>query len=709
MRICIICSGVSEEKGISINSGKSIYEILESYKYIKHLSVVFIDQEIKFYLLKKEFLFSNTVEDFIHQYKNNDHIYDPINFFKTFDKVFLTTHGNFGEDGRLQKILEENNIPFVGPSSLTAEKTFLKKATLETIWKKNICKPWLSVFFQDKKQLEMLFLKHKMLCIKPNDSGSSIGVKFCYSVKEALEHIEYLKQKQYTPLIEEVHKGREFTINLVNGKPNEPTEIINDGIYTYEKKYFPSEKVSYKHPASFPLEIRKKIKDDCIQIYNLFKARDFFRVDGFYDNNANEIIYTDLNTIPGFQLNGLFFRNRCHFDVIQSLLQLPKMKKRKIKKEIFLIFGGDSSEKNVSIISSGNVLFNLSKYPEYKIHSFLFCNNKFWPLSYEQSFQTSIQDFKYILKNKQSLTINKFVDLVKSKQGTIFNSLHGGDGENGRLQIIFEKSQIKFTGSNSKISKLCMDKHKTNLFLQKHLKNNKHIYFPKEIFLKDFTLLSKKELDDIWSSYESKIFIKPNDDGCSVGATVISSVEELYGYHQAVINKSDYFNCSQGTIPISLTAKDYIVQEMIETDKVISSKGTITYMEKTNWFEGTVGFIYNKIFTPSACLTSNNLLTMEEKFLQGTGTNLTPIPGQVVNAKDINIIKKTVKTIINLIGIDTYCRIDFFYNRKTKKIFIIEVNTLPALTPATVLFHQAIYANLTPRLLLNKILSRAVR
>jgi D-alanine--D-alanine ligase len=701
MKICIICSGISEEKGISINSAKSIYEILEYFKKtISQLEVIFMEEGFKFYPLKKEFLFSNTVEDFLYLCDKQQIIENYISYLKSFHMVFLTTHGPVGEDGFLQKLLDENHIKYIGPSYYTAFNTFDKHRALTMIWEENICNSWTSEIFEDFKQVKNLFKTHKKLCIKPNDAGSSIGVNICESYEKAEEAIKNLKSKNYTPLLEEVHEGVEFSVTVIRGIVYEPTEIVNRGIFTYEKKYFPSNQVIYKNPSSFSSTILNKIKNDSKLIYNLFKCKDFIRIDGFLLENKNEVIYTDFNSIPGFQLNGLFFKNKNHFEIMRNILNLPNPTiSHKKKKKIFVIFGGDNSEQNVSILTGSNVLFNLTKNTSYDSNPFLLYKNKFWSLRYEESFYTSIEDFKQILKDKKPLSLNSFLLLCKEKNALVFMGLHGGIGENGYLQKVFEKENIVYTGSNSIISSLCMNKFKTNKLVEKNFFKNKHIYLIKFWLKKNFSKVHLEEFKKIFYEFP-RLFIKPNDDGCSVGALLLNSYEELIEYQQAIINKMNYFK----GIPMSIRSKDYLISEYIPVDKIRTVERNIQYLPLSHWIECTVGVLGNIILPASVCVTNNNMLTMEEKFLHGTGTNLTPIPLQVMEFSNRKIIYEVIKQCVEIFKLTTYCRIDFFYNIKTQQVAIIEINTLPALTPATVLFQQAIQYNITPKLLINKII-----
>lgn len=736
MQVCIISNSDSDERGISINSAKCIYEILEYYKFIKNTNIVFFNHKLDFFLLKKEFIFSNTMEDFLHTYKHEDKILDSINYLKTYDVIILTSHGKYGEDGIIQKFLEENNIKYIGPSYYTASNTFSKLNTLKLMWENNICKKWLSQLATND-QLESLLKKYGKLCIKPDNGGSSIGVSIVSNIKEAKKAINGLIEKNYTPLVEEVHTGIEFSITIIGDKIYPPVEIVNDGIFTYEKKYFPTEKILYNYPAKFPKKIINLIKKKAKEIFHLFKCEYFIRIDGFYLKD-NEIIFTDLNTIPGFQLNGLFFKYKNHFEVLGYILNIffEKNNKKKFiihkdknfqedsfivnnkRKNIFLIFGGDSSEQNVSVISGTNILFNLYKSNLYNIYIYLLYKNKFYYLSYKEAFQNSIKDFMPIIKNREKSNIfnlEDFMKLIKNKEGKVFMGLHGGIGEDGTLQKIFEKNNIPYTGSNSIISKLCMNKYKTIEYIKANVTDInilKHLYFNKTKIIYNFKNTSLEELKEIWRELEEdynninqkeksiKIFIKPNDDGCSVGAMILNNFQELAEYLQEIKKGSGNYKNS----PLSLNSKDYLLCEYINVDKIFITSNEINHLIETGWIEGTIGFLKNKIFPPSISLTNNGLLTMEEKFLHGTGINLTPIPEIIMVNNNNIIIKKVIKHIINKMKINTYCRVDFFYNIKYQIVNIIEINTLPALTSATVLFQQAACLKITPSKLIKKIL-----
>jgi D-alanine-D-alanine ligase len=726
MKISIIFNINSQEKSISINSAKSVYEILEYYKFIKEIDILFFDDNFDFFFLDKKFIFSNTIEDFLYLYNKNCKIDNYIETLSKYDLVFLATHGKMGEDGYIQNIFEQNNIKYIGPSSFTAEKTFNKFNSLKALWENGICEVWFADIFLPEdsfSKIEKLLKIYKKLCIKPNNGGSSIGVFIVTDIKEAKNAIDFLRKNNYEPFIESYHNGIEFSITAIGDTVYEPIGIIKEGIFSYEKKYFPSDKVTYESPINLPIEIINNIKRKAYEILDLFKCEFFLRLDGFYDPKTKSIIFTDFNSIPGFQINGLFFKNKNHFEIMNNIFNIF-VKKYKLKSlyslrkntfflqegkpNIFLIFGGDSSEKNISILSGNNILFNLTKIKKYNIYNILLYKNKFWFLSYEESFKTSINDFQEFLKKNKGYSLEELIFFIKKHNSKIFLGLHGGIGENGYLQKVFEENNILYTGSDSEISKLCMNKNNTIKYLQEKITDNeilKHLYFNNYVFIENLIQTTEEELKIIWKKFtenkkNKKLFIKPNDDGCSVGAMILNSVEEFINYQQSLKeNKETYKN-----FQLSKNSKDYLLCEYIKVDKIYIDNNHIIYDKKTGWIEATIGYLNGKILKSSMTISKDGFLTMEEKFLFGDGINFTPIPNIIMEDYHNKIIEKVIEKVIKIIGIRSYCRIDFFYNIKEEKVNIIEINTLPALTPSTVFFQQAAYFGKSPTTVIKNII-----
>ena len=162
------------------------------------------------------------------------------------------------------------------------------------------------------------------------------------------------------------------------------------------------------------------------------------------------------------------------------------------------------------------------------------------------------------------------------------------------------------------------------------------------------------------------------------------------------------------------TGTEFILEPFIETDVLWIENSLLKHMHTTGWIELTIGVLekhkkYHAL-NPSITIAQNHILTVEEKFQGGTGINLTPPPAEIISAKQKEHIRTSLENVAKILGIENYVRIDFFFNHTTNQIIIIEANSLPALTPSTVIYHQALAENppISPRLFLEQLIENAL-
>jgi D-alanine-D-alanine ligase-like ATP-grasp enzyme len=112
---------------------------------------------------------------------------------------------------------------------------------------------------------------------------------------------------------------------------------------------------------------------------------------------------------------------------------------------------------------------------------------------------------------------------------------------------------------------------------------------------------------------------------------------------------------------------------------------------------------------PSITVALGDVLTVEEKFQGGTGVNITPPPPEYVSPAVVATVKRQIERVAQALGLAGYARIDCFMNITTGAVMVIEINTLPALTPSTVLFHQGLAEPqpLSPREFLERVVELA--
>jgi D-alanine-D-alanine ligase-like ATP-grasp enzyme len=156
-----------------------------------------------------------------------------------------------------------------------------------------------------------------------------------------------------------------------------------------------------------------------------------------------------------------------------------------------------------------------------------------------------------------------------------------------------------------------------------------------------------------------------------------------------------------------------LFEPFIETDKVRVVGQELRVHERSGWIEVTVGVLARegvlKALSPSITVAEGVVLSVEEKFQGGTGVNLTPPPPDILSARVVQQVRTRIERVAQRLGIRSYARIDAFVERRSGRVMVIEANTLPALTPSTVLFHQGLAESppIMPRELLELLIEQS--
>jgi len=782
LKVALLTGGPSLERGISLNSARSVLDHL-GHENIEIIPVYF-DHKKRAYKISKAQLYSNNPSDFDFKLSKSSQILTNqslIKLLKSVDIVFPAMHGPFGEDGQIQSFLEKNKIPFVGSSSKACKMAFDKYEANVNINKKGfytLPSALLKIYSKDNSKIVKDFLiknKIKKAIIKPATGGSSIGVFPVTSPKEAIEkaNIIFSKRIDTRVVLEPFAKGREFTVIILQNKLGMPVAVMpseiemtyHEGrIFDFRKKYLPTNQVRYHCPPRFEIETIKKIQTEAKQLFSLFRMNDFARFDGWLMDDG-KIWFSDFNTISGMEQNSFLFQQASHlgmshkdllFYVVKNSclrqgITFPEITEiHKKRKSVSVIFGGATSERQVSLMSGTNVWLKLRKSKIYEPKPYLLdFENNVWELPYAlilnhtveeiianaESIKSRKEEVKEIIKHtKDELMLEgdeaselfflpkkmSFDEFMK-KSDFVFLGLHGGDGENGKLQEFLSDRKIKFNGSGDKTSSLCMDKMRTGDFIRNIKIHGINIAPQKIINLRDINL---KDIKTLWHKLQIElgsktIIAKPKDDGCSTGVAHLYGETDLENYLKYLITG----NCAipagilknQNTI-IEMPhccIKDLLFEKFIETDSIKLKGNKLKYSRKSGWVEVTIGILENNnklyAFNPSITIAEGEVLSIEEKFQGGTGVNITPPPKEIIKIKAINKARFLAEKLAKEIGIRGYARIDAFMNVSNGSLMVIEVNTLPGLTPSTVLYHQALTENpqIFPCELLEKIIKNA--
>ena len=226
------------------------------------------------------------------------------------DVVFPVLHGENGEDGTIQGLLQLAGIPYVGPhvsaSAVAMDKTLTKLVADQAKVRQA---KWQLVRNSDLDahldaildQLEEKF-SYPMF-VKPAGTGSSVGVSKAadrFTLKDAL-----LKAGTYDNkiLVEEFIHGREIEV-AVMGNDNPVASIcgeIDSGadFYDYDAKYVTDTSVAYI-PARISENVGELVRDAAVRIYSAIGCQGLSRVDFFVTYEGNDVVFNEINTLPGF-------------------------------------------------------------------------------------------------------------------------------------------------------------------------------------------------------------------------------------------------------------------------------------------------------------------------------------------------------------------------------------------------------------------------
>jgi D-alanine--D-alanine ligase len=787
--VALLCGGPSPERGISLNSARSVCDHLSG----TDVEVVpfYFDHARRPYQVSRAQLYSNTPSDFDFKLSQSAR---PLSMaglkreLKKIDLAFPLIHGAFGEDGEMIGLLEEWGVKTVGPSSKTCSQAFHKIRARERLASEGFY-TLAALHIKKGQKLNPLAISRFIAneckgkaVVKPVQGGSSIGVSVVGSANEAMEAIASLFKGRYFKdvLIEPFCSGVEFTTVLLQNRFGQAVSLLpieieanykKGEIFDYRRKYLASNQVTYHIPPRFSADVVEAIRVQAEQIFSLFGFRDFLRIDGWI-LDSGEILFSDINPISGMEQNSFFFMGcsqigMSHRDAVRFIVRSAclrygiKWKESSatsgvIKKSpVNVLFGGSTAERQVSVMSGTNVWLKLMRSKKYEPIPFLLDNDhNVWRLPYLFTLRHTVEEIQELCSNQlevekkltkmiapvvrqlglrpgeatqvfsrtEAITLKEF---IKSSPA-IFNTVHGGIGENGVIQRMCDEARVIYNGCGTKASQLCMDKYETGRVISS-LESKLVTSAPKRLFAFDqIGNINKSGWEDIWGSLikdlESKtVIVKPRGDGCSAGIVRLFNSEDFKRYCGFVLRRDAIIPpgtlTGQGAIVEMPSERvDYLICEpFIETDRVSVRDNELIWKRVSDMVEVTVGVLGVKgklrAMNPSITIASGDVLSLEEKFQGGTGVNITPPPPEFVAPSVRAKIMKGIEIAGNLLGIEGYARIDAFINRLTGKVVVIEANTLPGLTGSTVFYHQGLaeHVPMYPTELLEKIMDLAFK
>ena len=234
------------------------------------------------------------------------------------DCVFPVFHGECGEDGTIQGLLQLADIPFVG-SDMTASACCMDKTVTKMIVDRTGIRQaryFYTTRFEfarhpeeDLKEIENMFKGEYPLFIKPACTGSSVGITKAKNRKELFEGLKKALEYDFKVLVEETIKGREFETAVLGNADTAVApvgEVISGNeFYDYEAKYSTT-----LQKTGIVTDVAKEKLDEfrnaAAVIYKAIGCRGMARVDFFYEEGTGELVFNELNTIPGFTPTSMY-------------------------------------------------------------------------------------------------------------------------------------------------------------------------------------------------------------------------------------------------------------------------------------------------------------------------------------------------------------------------------------------------------------------
>ncbi len=312
---------------------------------------------------------------------------------------------------------------------------------------------------------------------------------------------------------------------------------------------------------------------------------------------------------------------------------------------------------------------------------------------------------KDVVFTPSKLNFHELADMVDG----VFIALHGRPGEDGSLQVELEKVGLPYNGSGYDSSSITINKYDTLQLLKRNGFSVAEQYLsPRGNFLDN----ANGELDNIESKFNYPFIAKPVDDGCSSAVKVIKSREQMEAFLETIYRTEEALPEKARKILGLKFNEEFPVKDVVLIEELIQANGAAHFLEITGGMLTHAkedGWEY-EIFEPSEALAGGEILSLEEKFLAGEGQNITParFTAKGFDYKKIaEQVKNTLHQAAKILNVKGYCRIDAFvriFADGTAETLVIEINSLPGMTPATCIFHQCAINGYKPYQFIDKIL-----
>ncbi len=318
--VCVLFGGMSPEHEVSLRSAEAVLKNLNSEKY--NIFPVGIAKDGDWILYGGKDYSELPTGKWLEHPDNRRATISPIRgqgllcfegdcvVRELVDVVFPVLHGENGEDGAMQGLLQLAGIPYVGPH--VAESAVSMDKTLTKLVADNAGVPQAA--WELIRSSELQFRMEQILdrienrfeypvFVKPAGTGSSVGVSKAMDRQQLENALQKAGEFDEKILVEEFIHGREVEV-AVMGNSSPVASIcgeIDSGaeFYDYDAKYLTDTSVAYI-PARIDEETAEQVREQAVKVYSAIGCKGLSRVDFFVTYEDNRIVFNEINTLPGF-------------------------------------------------------------------------------------------------------------------------------------------------------------------------------------------------------------------------------------------------------------------------------------------------------------------------------------------------------------------------------------------------------------------------
>lgn len=345
--VCILFGGVSPEHEVSLRSAESVLNNIDKDKY--HIFPVGITQKGDWILFTGSDYSMLPTGEWERFEGNRRAALSPVRgqgllsfegdcvVREHIDVVFPVLHGENGEDGAMQGLLQLAGIPYVGPhvaaSAVAMDKTLTKLVVDQAQIPQAAWRLVRAGELQNRMERVLDGVEDRFeypVFVKPAGTGSSVGVSKAYDRQQLQEALIGAAVYDDKILVEEFIDGKEIEV-AVMGNDSPMASIcgeIDSGVefYDYDAKYLTDTSTAYI-PARIDEETAEQVREWAVKAYRALGCQGLSRVDFFVTNGDNRVVFNEINTLPGFtsisMYPKLFAASGIPYDqLIDSLLTL---------------------------------------------------------------------------------------------------------------------------------------------------------------------------------------------------------------------------------------------------------------------------------------------------------------------------------------------------------------------------------------------------